>query len=230
MCAYRIKPCANFLSVLEELHGCPNAPDSIRDHFKLKKKLSKVSKKNTTRNRKVETLNEKSSEDRSCPDLLLVMSDINWCYKEMRERGMKQQINELLDDSTDVYLKEEEPPRNPELVARLERLRNEQANREYAAMTRNISKKQLERNTVSGVGQELKDLHREINRQLITGIQYLISIIGTFFALLVGLSFAIHEFAPRLIVAVIGALVVGLAEIYFIIREDMRAEQTKKTK
>ncbi|KAA0201852.1 hypothetical protein HAZT_HAZT003169 [Hyalella azteca] len=146
----------------------------------------------------------------------------------MRERGMKFRIHQLLDESEILLPTYEPPPRNPELEARIQNLRAEQENREYARMVQSIA--QLKQGTATTIGQEYREIHKEMTTHLITGAQYLLSIVGTFFALFIGSSLVVPEFSPRIVFGIIGALIVALAEIYFIIRDDIRKETSKKTK
>lgn len=240
----KLVPSPTFLSVLDELHVCPGAPKSVKNYFLHKQKLANIattksSKKMSNIGRKdvskieetTGTPHEETPEEVSS-ELLLLPGDVKWCHQRMRERGMKHRIHELLNESTVLLPAYKPRTRNPELEQRLVRLRNEQENREYQKMTQNISRAHTDRNSVTGIGQEMRAMHKELNRQIVAGIQYIISIVGTFFGLFVGLSYGLPELAPRLLIAVIGALVVALAEIYFIIREDLREEfaKTKKVK
>lgn len=216
----QIRPSVTFQTVLKELHTLPGAPRSIARYFTDPPDQAKISP--STDDALADDAVDRPSE------LLLLPSDVKWCHQKMRERGILHRIHQLLDDSVIVLPTYEPPPRDPELEARVQKLRNEQGNREYKEMTKSITRERGFFTDVSTVGREMREMHRELNRQLVTGVQYLVSIVGTFFALYVGMSFAFHDFVPRLVIAIIGALMVAFAEIYFIIREDMRAEEMKK--
>jgi len=73
-------------------------------------------------------------------------------------------------------------------------------------------------------------MHSEVNRQLVSGLQYIVSIVGTFFALFVGMGFYGNDLATRLVGSLLAAILVGIAELYFIIREDIRLEGDIKKK
>ncbi|CDQ99482.1 unnamed protein product [Oncorhynchus mykiss] len=60
-------------------------------------------------------------------------------HKCLLDNGQPFYLNELLEDSS-LHLPEvETPPRNPVLVARLERIRAKLANEEYNRITRNVN-------------------------------------------------------------------------------------------
>jgi len=154
--------------------------------------------------------------------LTLSVSEVKWCHQRMRERGMPMRIHQLLNDSQLLLPSYAPPPRSKALEQRCEKLRTQQQNKEYADMTRNL---RLGPTPGGGVGGEFGQMQRELNQQLVTGVQYLISVVGVFFALFVSLGFADQELAFRLLVSIAGALTVGLAELYFIIKQDMCVEE-----
>ncbi|XP_057570887.1 transmembrane protein 199 isoform X2 [Hippopotamus amphibius kiboko] len=60
-------------------------------------------------------------------------------HQYLRERGSTLYLHELLEGS-EIYLPEVvKPPRNPELVARLEKIKIQLANEEYKRITRNVT-------------------------------------------------------------------------------------------
>ncbi|KAM9701466.1 transmembrane protein 199-like [Dama dama] len=60
-------------------------------------------------------------------------------HQYLRERGSKLYLHELLEGS-EIYLPEVvKPPQNPELVARLEKIKIQLANEEYKRITRNVT-------------------------------------------------------------------------------------------
>jgi len=158
--------------------------------------------------------------------LTLSVAEVKWCHLRMRERGMPVRIHQLLNDSQLLLPSYAPPPRSEALEQRCEKLRTQQQNKEYADMTRNLRLGP----TPGGVGGEFGQMQRELNQQLVTGVQYLISVVGVFFALFVSLGFADQELAFRLLVSIAGALTVGLAELYFIIKQDMCEEEVIKKK
>merc|ERR1712111_26405 len=109
------------------------------------------------------------------------------------------------------------PPRNPELEARIQKLKLQQAEREYKRMTENVDGRQgLARDSVDQpIGKQM----RELNNYLLIIVQLVIT---------VGCSFAFGYFAPyfirgvtnvgtRLLTGILCAFVVAIADLYFVI-------------
>ncbi|KAG7165263.1 transmembrane protein 199-like [Homarus americanus] len=189
-------PSKRFVEILQELQNAFGAPDSIK-----------------------QKLNEK--EDCSERKINLTTHEIKWCHTKMRERGISERVHELLSESEIVLPKYEPPPRNPELEARIQRLRFEQENREYRHMTRSVDASYGQQAANFGdIGKEMKS----INKQMVSGAQYLLSIVGTFFAVFIAGGLVTSDYGVRALVATVSAVAVGLAEMFFIIREDLREE------
>lgn len=197
-----IIPSKRFIQVLQELKNAFGVPQSIQQ---------KISADDTTE---------------SC-EIKLTTQEIKWCHDKMRERGIPERVHELLAESQIILPRYEPPPRNPELEARVQKLRFEQENREYQDMVKSVDKG----NYTGGmeIGEIGKDL-RTVNRHIVSGLQYLMSIIGSFFAVFIGLGMVTQDYGVRALVATIAALIVGLAEMYFIIREDLKEETEQKVK
>lgn len=189
-------PSERFLQILQELQSTFGVPDSI------KQKLS-------------------TDEECSKRKISLTTQEIKWCHTKMRERGIPDRVHELLSESEIVLPKYEPPPRNPELEARVQKLRFEQENREYKNMTKSVDA--VHQNETSGLGEIGREL-RSVNKQIVAGLQYLISIIGTFFAIFIAVGMTTPDYGVRALVATISAVIVGLAEMFFIIRDDLREE------
>jgi len=169
-----------------------------------------------------------TDEEAASSELLLTSSDVRWVHLRMRERGVSDRISALLNESVLVVPAYSPPKRSEELEARVQRLRREQEEREYAAMTRSVrvGPKGGSSSDVTSVGRELQLLHQEMNGQLITGMQYIVSIVGTFFALFIGLRLATDDWPVRAVGGVVGAVAVGVAELYFIVRSDLSLKGT----
>ncbi|KFU87715.1 Transmembrane protein 199, partial [Chaetura pelagica] len=102
---------------------------------------------------------------------------------------------------------------NPELVARLERIKAKLANEEYRRMTRNITGQ--ERNgTLAEFGREV----RSVRAVVITVFNFLVTVVASFACAYLGSQYIFAETAPRVLSAVIVASVVGLAELYVMVR------------
>ncbi|XP_028818299.1 transmembrane protein 199 isoform X2 [Denticeps clupeoides] len=73
----------------------------------------------------------------------------------LQAAGHEVHLHELLDDSTLFLPKYEPPPRNPELVARLEKIKAKLANEEYDRITRNVNTQEISRHgTLAGFGKQ----------------------------------------------------------------------------
>ncbi|KAK3871020.1 hypothetical protein Pcinc_023816 [Petrolisthes cinctipes] len=191
-----VVPSKRFVQILQELKNAIGVPDSLREQL--------------------------SSYNESCEKILsLTTQEVKWCHNKMRERGIPERIHELLSESKIVLPKYEPPPRNPELEARVQRLRYEQENREYRAMTKSVDP--TYNHETGGLGEIGREM-RTVNKQLISGAQYILSIVGTFFGVFILLGASTQDYGVRALLATISALIVGLAEMYFIIREDLREE------
>nr|XP_029536457.1 transmembrane protein 199-like isoform X2 [Oncorhynchus nerka] len=124
-------------------------------------------------------------------------------------------LNELLEDSS-LHLPEvETPPRNPVLVARLERIRAKLANEEYNRITRNVNTQQINRReTLADFGKEV----RSAKAAVVTVLNFLVTVVATFACSYLGSQYLFTETTARVISAVIAASVVGLAELYVLVR------------
>ena len=165
------------------------------------------------------------TEDDADLEIRLTTQEVEWCHTKIRECSMPERIHELLSESQIILPKYEPPVRNPDLEARIQRLRFEQENREYRHMTRSVDAT-YQRESL-GLGEIGKDI-RTVNQQIVSGMQYLLSVVGTFFAIFIAVGMATPDYGIRALVASLAAVVVGLAELFFIIREDMGNENKIK--
>ena len=173
----------------------------------------------------LDSIKEKlSATGDSCGEIRLTTEEIKWCHVKMRERGIPERVHELLEESEIVLPKYESPPRNPELEARVQRLRADQENQEYNKMVESVGLTNKEGAYLGDIGKDLKS----INRQMVSGAQYLISIVGTFFGVFVLVGAATPDYGVRALLATICALVVGVAELYFVIKQDLYEEKKKE--
>ncbi|XP_070591639.1 transmembrane protein 199 isoform X2 [Erythrolamprus reginae] len=131
------------------------------------------------------------------------------------EAGSPVYLHDLLEGSEIVLPEVTEPPRNPELVARLEKIKARLANEEYKQMTRNINCQEL------NPPGSLADLGRQVRSAkavTVTLINFLVTVGATFACAFLGSHYIFAETAARVIAAVIAASVVGLAELYVMVR------------
>ncbi|CAB1420003.1 unnamed protein product [Pleuronectes platessa] len=133
----------------------------------------------------------------------------------LQDQGHPFYLHELLEDSSLNLPEFVKPPRNPVLVARLERIKNKLANEEYSRITRNVNAQEINRNgTLADFGREV----RSAKAVVVTIFNFLITVIATFACSYMGSQYLFTETTARVISAVIAASVVGLAELYVLVR------------
>ncbi|KAL4647549.1 transmembrane protein 199-like [Arapaima gigas] len=136
-------------------------------------------------------------------------------HKYLRDSGYPVFLHELLEDSSLHLPQFEKPPRNPELVARLERIKVKLANEEYMRMTRNVNTQEISRHgTLADIGRQV----RSVKAAVITVFNFLVTVVAAFACAYLGSQYLFTETAARVISAVISASVVGLAELYVLVR------------
>ncbi|KFO75675.1 Transmembrane protein 199, partial [Cuculus canorus] len=104
-------------------------------------------------------------------------------------------------------------PQNPELVARLERIKAKLANEEYQRMTRNITGQDT-----NGPLTEFGRQVRSVKAVVITVFNFILTVVASFACTYLGSQYVFAETAARVLSAVIVASVVGLAELYVMVR------------
>ncbi|XP_035731783.1 transmembrane protein 199-like [Vespa mandarinia] len=159
----------------------------------------------------------KKSNRKKCNDVLLKLSDINWLNNYLQEyrktAAKKVYLHEILEDVDVILPTPKITPRNPELEARIQKLTAQQNAREYKAMTKSIdsTRKDLPEDTLA---YQMK----QINKQLIAVAQFIFSVLAGFAFGFVGVELIVGnlDFGFRLLLGIICALVIALAEIYFL--------------
>lgn len=121
-------------------------------------------------------------------------------------------------------------PRNPVLEARCQRLKAQQAEREYKKMTKNVDPVRSH-HPEDSIRYQIK----AINRQLIAVFQFIVSVLAGFTFGFYGIQLLTGDldFGFRLLLGVIFSLIIALAEIYFLAKklaEDMEFSDLPKTK
>ncbi|NXI33231.1 TM199 protein, partial [Sterrhoptilus dennistouni] len=105
-------------------------------------------------------------------------------------------------------------PQNPELVARLERIKAKLAHQEYQRMTRNITGQPYLKPTPSPLCPPV----RSVKAVVITIFNFIVTVVAAFACTYLGSQYVFAETAARVLSAVIVASVVGLAELYVMVR------------
>ncbi|KAM6338348.1 transmembrane protein 199 isoform 2-T2 [Alca torda] len=143
---------------------------------------------------------------------LVPFSLLRRLHTALREAGSPLYLHELLEGS-EIHLREVPvPPRNPELVARLERIKAKLANEEYQRMTRNITGQM--NGTLAEFGRQV----RSVKAVVITIFNFIVTVVAAFACTYLGSQYVFAETAARVLSAVIVASVVGLAELYVMVR------------
>lgn len=135
--------------------------------------------------------------------------------KWLQDKGHPFYLHELLEESS-LHLPEVlKPPRNPELVARLEKIKAKLANEEYNRITRNVNTQDINRSgTLADFGQQM----RSVKALVLTIFNFLVTVVAAFACSYMGSQYLFTDTAARVIAAVIAASVVGLAELYVLVR------------
>lgn len=135
--------------------------------------------------------------------------------KLLQQHGYPVYLHELLEDSMLHLQKVELPPRNPQLVARLEKIKAKLANEEYRRITRNVNPQEMNNpGTLADFGQQV----RSVKAVVVTVFNFLVTVVAAFACAYIGSQYVFTETTARVISAVIAASVVGLAELYVLVR------------
>ncbi|XP_022822463.1 uncharacterized protein LOC111353571 [Spodoptera litura] len=167
-------------------------------------------------------------------ELFLLTTDIDWLYTYLqKQRKAKSDgdkdvpyLNALLQGSTVETPENQVLPRDPVLEARCVKLRAQQEAREYRKMTKSVDNVRMNFPEDS-ISYQLK----QMNRQLIAIGQFIISIFAGFLFGFRGVEWLVGnlDFGFRLLLGVICALVIALAEIYFLakkLNEELNVPET----
>ncbi|GLH05693.1 Transmembrane protein [Gryllus bimaculatus] len=160
--------------------------------------------------------------------VLLEVVDLHWLQGELRQVQPPCYLHELLKGCEIVLPEPEVLPRSPELEARVQRLRQEQEARAYRSMTKNVDAARVFEPEDS-ISYQL----RQINKQLIAVFQFVLSVAAGFAFGFLGIELMIGDldFGFRLLLGVMCALIIALAEIYFLAKklsEDVYVEKPQK--
>ncbi|XP_072163600.1 transmembrane protein 199-like [Diadema setosum] len=126
-------------------------------------------------------------------------------------------LHELL-EGAEIYHPPLEPPkRNPELVARLERLKAEQEDKQYREMTKNVNVQTYGKSPLSQIGKDV----RSFQAQMVGVVNMVLTIVGAF---VFGYMAAWYRSQPVITCVSTGlalALVVAVADVYFFIKFEV---------
>jgi len=121
-------------------------------------------------------------------------------------------------------------PRNPELEARIQKLKAQQEQKDYEKMTDNVDPwRKVE--IVDRMDKPISKQLEEINRYLLLVFQFVLSMASAFaFGYLAPFYFyGTVAVGPRLLYGIISAFVVGMADLYFVMRHLLQIEGVIET-
>lgn len=176
----------------------------------------------------------------------LLLTELKQLREELSKDGLYL-CDIVLDQSTLQLPQNTIRERNPVLEERIQKLKAQQDQRAYKSMTKNVdsTRKFMPEDTIAFQSKFLThhacDLNesyapflyvlvKQINRQLIAVAQFVFSVISGFFFGFLGIELIIGslDFGFRLLLGIICALVIALAEIYFLakkLNEEADAEE-----
>ncbi|XP_054710673.1 transmembrane protein 199-like [Uloborus diversus] len=122
-------------------------------------------------------------------------------------------LHEFLEGSEIDFLQTPPIQRNPELAARVEKLKAEQANAEYRKMTKTISPQ-------SKHSENFRDDIKAVTSQVTAIINFVLSIGGSFFFAYKAVEYALPQqnIPAQVLMGIITSTVVALADLYFLAR------------
>ncbi|KAJ8736517.1 hypothetical protein PYW08_007173 [Mythimna loreyi] len=179
-------------------------------------------------------LNKDDAKEEEENTLHLTTADIDWLYtylqqqRKINEHGDKNvpYLHALLEGASIKIPENQVLKRNPILEARCVKLRSQQESREYRKMTKSVDNVRI-RFPEDSIAYQLK----QMNRQLIAIAQFIISIFAGFLFGFRGVEWMVGniDFGFRLLLGVMCALVIALAEIYFLakkLNEELNVPET----
>ncbi|XP_054545284.1 transmembrane protein 199 isoform X2 [Talpa occidentalis] len=130
----------------------------------------------------------------SGPAHLVSFRLIRELHQYLRERDSTLYLHELLEGS-EIYLPEVvKPPRNPELVARLEKIKIQLANEEYKRITRNVTCQDSKHGgTLSDLGKQV----RSVKALVITIFNFIVTVAAAFVCTYLGSQYVFTEMASK---------------------------------
>lgn len=129
--------------------------------------------------------------------------------------GFPVYLHELL-EGAEIFTPEVKlPERNPQLVARLDKIKAKMANEEYRRITKNVNCQQINRyGTIGDVGKQV----RSAKAVVVTIFNFMVTVVAAFACAYLGSQYLFTEPAACVLSGLIVASVVGLAELYVLVR------------
>ncbi|CAH2219974.1 transmembrane 199 [Pelobates cultripes] len=148
------------------------------------------------------------------PGAIVPFSVVRELHQILREKDSSQYLHELLEGSIIHLPAVEIPKRNPELVARLEKIKAKLANEDYRRITKNVSCQTGRNGTLAEFSKQV----RPVKTMVITVFNFFITIAAAFACTYIGSQYLFTDTAARVLSSVIVASLVGLAELYVLVR------------
>jgi len=239
----QIKPSKDLCKYIKSLKKCDDMPIgiAIANGKSTTEKIKRSSKdfellltnedKKFIDSLEIPTVDISKTEDEvtiSDKDNLLNLEDIHWLHSYIVEQNKtaetKIYLHEIFKGSQIVLPKNKEVERNPILEERCQKLKAQQANLVYKQMTKNVDsvRQKFPEDTIAF---QMK----QINRHLIAVGQFVVSVLAGFAFGFIGIELMIGnlDFGFRLLLGIICALIIALAELYFLakkLNEDLEYE------
>ncbi|XP_065281132.2 transmembrane protein 199 [Dermacentor albipictus] len=130
--------------------------------------------------------------------------------------GAPVYLHKLLEGSELCLPSPVTPPRNPELEARVQKLKAQQLNRDYDRMTSDVDVCRARSSLFTKVGAEV----RQVKQQSWALVNLLVTVAGTFAFFYKAVEYSLPDphIPLQVLVALIASIVVAVAELYFLIR------------
>ncbi|XP_073817552.1 uncharacterized protein [Musca autumnalis] len=174
--------------------------------------------------------NDNKSSSKKSEDLYFYSSDLRWLSQALgtlRSKGIVDvYLNDLLETCSLELPKNAIIERNPELEARCQKLRLEQQNLEYRKMTKDVDAT-LKHYPEDTIAYQMK----AINSQLVAVLQFILSVAAGFAFGFIGIQLIVGnlDFGLRLLLGIMIALIIALAEIYFLAKKLNEYDNTTET-
>ncbi|XP_014362901.2 uncharacterized protein LOC106714380 [Papilio machaon] len=200
--------------------------DGMKELTVPKEDKDNVDKQNKKEELEVQEIKDEDKNNK----LFLNTSDLDWLYvylNKKREEEKDVPYLHVLFEGSQIELPENGiVKRNPDLEARCVKLRAQMEAREYRKMTKSVDNVRM-RFPEDSISYQMKQL----NRQLIAIGQFIISIFAGFLFGFRGVEWMVGnlDFGFRLLLGVMCALVIALAEIYFLakkLNEELNVPET----
>lgn len=190
-----------------------NSSITIRPNKKLIEVICNV-KKTTDITPNIAALKKSTKEKQK--DILLELKDLKWLNNYLRKYRPETKniyLHQLIEKDDIILPTPKLTPRNPELEARTQKLKAQQDAIRYRAMTKNVD------NTIMKLPEDsISYQMKQINKQLIAVAQFVFSVLAGFAFGFIGVELIVGnlDFGFRLLLGIICALIIALAEIYFL--------------